>query len=101
MSVQSAFRPPFQKTFRETGKDFELRVRRDLKKKGYKVSKAENRHYDWLAKKKGKTYLVECKNPTARLSKAQEDFFFKAIKKGKKVKIARKTNTGRIKYTHY
>ena len=90
-----------EKSIKETGREFELRVRRDLRKKGYKVSKAKSRHYDWLAERGGKAYLVECKCTTARLSPNQENYLIAGIKKGKKVIIARKTRTGRINYKRY
>lgn len=91
----------FGKSFRETGHDFELRVRKELIKKGYKISKAKSRHYDWLAQKQGKTWFVECKMTTARLSSDEEKFFANALKKGQNYIIARRTKTGRIDFDFY
>ena len=92
---------PFGKNFKEKGHDFELRVKRILIKKGYKVSKAKNRHYDWHATKNGKNYLIECKLSTSRISPHQEKLMAKSIKKGTKYVLARKTDTGKVKFNFY
>lgn len=99
---QPKFKPPFGgKTFQEKGKDFELRVRRDLRQKGYEVLDAENRHYDWLAHKGGKTYAVECKENMSSFSYDEIKFAITTTKKGKLIYlIAIKNFNGRIKYWH-
>jgi len=85
----------------EGGKEFESRVKKDLKKKGYEVHSSDNRHYDLYAKKGGKDYYIECKCTTARLSPQEFEFFNKLKKQGKIYMIARKTKTNRIEYKKY
>jgi len=70
----------FGKSFRETGKEFELRVRRELIKKGFKVSKAQNMHYDWLATRGKKKYAIECKCNKASFSQQEMIFSHQAKK---------------------
>ena len=89
------------RNFREEGKKFEKRVRKYFENKGYKIFKAENRHYDWLAIRGDKEYLIESKLNTARLSPAQEDFFAECLKKGKHYIIARRKDNGRIGLKRY
>ncbi|MFH1503279.1 MAG: hypothetical protein ABIE36_01325 [Candidatus Diapherotrites archaeon] len=87
------------KSFRETGKEFQQRVKRDLIKKGYKVSKAHNIHYDLLAKKGNKKYVIECKaSEKATFSPAEIEFSHKAKKESLIYKTATKSKTGRIIY---
>jgi len=92
-------KPIIGKGFREKGKELELRIRRDLRKKGYDVSKAKNRHYDWLAKKGKKTYAVECKENQSSFSFDEIKFAIKETKKGHLIyMIAVKNYNRRIKY---
>lgn len=90
---------PFgRKPIKQRGREFELRVKKDLVNRGYTVSKPKNIHYDWYAKKSGKIYLIECKCKTSRLSTHQLDYLTKQRKKGKIVQVAIKSKTGRIGY---
>lgn len=91
----------YGKHFSVQGKDFETKVRSHLRKKGYKVSKSHNRHYDIHAEKNGKTYYVECKCKTARLSDAQFDFSRKVTNQGKVYVRAKQSPTGRVKLRFY
>lgn len=91
----------YGKHFSEKGKYFEARVRKHLRDKGYTISKSHNRHYDIHATKNGKTYYVECKCLTARLSPDQNDFMHKTPKKGGIYVIARKDKNRRVKLKFY
>ncbi|MEK6855228.1 MAG: restriction endonuclease [Nanoarchaeota archaeon] len=93
--------PLIRKNIKEKGRAFELKVRKALRAKGYTVSKAKSRHYDWLAKKGNKTYLVECKCTTARPSLHQVRLLVKSVKGKQPYILATKTNTGRIKLDFY
>ena len=88
----------FNKTFREKGKEFENKVRRDLRKKGYSVSNAQNRHYDWLAQKGNKKYAVECKCNKASFANDEVSFALKCKKNNLIYMRAMKNFNGRIKY---
>ena len=85
------------KSFKQKGDDFQNRVKKYLIKNKYKVSKAHNIHYDWHAIKGKKTYYVEAKCTTARLSHQQVTLRDKVLKQGNIYLLAEKTKTGRIK----
>ena len=87
------------KSFRERGKDFEERVKRDLKKKGFKIFKSHNKHYDILAKKGDKKYAIECKLTKSSFSQAEMEFSHKAKKEGLIYRTAIRQKNGRIKYS--
>jgi len=86
------------KTFREFGSEFEKKVQRDLKKKGYAVSKPHNKHYDIHAVKGGKTYIVECKCNQAGFSQDEVNEAIKCSARGDIYMIARQNWNGRIVY---
>ena len=68
---------------REGGKAFETYVKSNLKKKGYEVTNPKSQHYDWYATKGGKTYLIECKKGSSRLSNPELKYLLNEKKNGK------------------
>jgi hypothetical protein len=92
------FKNPFlnQKSTHETGKEFENRVRRELKKKGYK-NFHHLRHCDWEATRNGKKYFIECKlRENVHLSQDEMIFLMKQQNLGHKIIIATKDKMGHI-----
>lgn len=86
----------YGKSTHETGKDFENRVKRYLKNKGYRVIR-HLRHCDWEATKNEKKYFIECKlRETVGLSQDEMIFLMNRQSQGHKVIIATKDRAGHI-----
>lgn len=86
------------KTFRDSGKEFEEKVKRDLKRKGYNISKPYNKHYDIHAVKNNKTYIVECKCNKAGFSQDELHQALTCKEKGQVYLLARQNDNGGIVY---